>query len=1148
MHMSTHAELRQKYNKIADQRQKADAAWETVHRTAPSSSQDPALKLFIESFTTLIQSMIKGHQEKNDITYEYEEFMGGIYVDPSYDASVKRGQKHNIRKAFANIPPQTQNKFFEVLHSINELTSTVENSLNGTFVLPASVHKSMQEYLENQDLEKSGSIQFSSRTNAVQPKDDELEASRQEYIELKIWMMSSLDNAIKSANLINNEEFIKNKIHKFHALPLSILLLHFTTDAEIDQDNTNLMADAELLAQHLIAKHDREDFATSANQDIWNSLNNDSHWKIFKYLHILGKLEVIADKSKILPPDVLKGMRSYLKKYPDPALIPGVRMLDHDGDAELAKLKKAIDDNPDTFKLLAVEFLASQPVSLEKQEEITNRSIELFEWPMQLFMKANKADHPITEEAIENIVFQLTASYESEAEEMLRRAAQKSVLERFFKKEKENLLNALHQYGHLERLKEFSETPKSLLPDSFVKELFKFVPPADPLPIPAEEKSEMPEERLQRLLAEFAEAEQTFGKEGIAKWAKRPGINVEKSKSFRDSEKRLEDFYWLPFEILILAYESNKPEIEEYSDKLIQYLNYNYSNSSLVRKSAKIAVNKAFSRLKRDNKLDQFYEILQKFNKLEDLLPSKNLTDRLETILPNSVLRDIKRILNERQNAAISDSIAENTDQSIERESPVTAEILQESIGLTTKLYLLVSMELYRKGYNPDDFRIEGIAETKELFLTDEDMKPYLHPVTGEKIVIIPNDTGIDPIDIPDQRGSFIYRAPKIWNETYAMDIPLLTPDFMGPAKNNGHELVGAMNFNSIYLPPIVPDQLTVIEVENLLPDGEMDKQESGGKRRIFGEASAPRNEERYHWVLEALRTDGLRYRDLIVYRDKMLSGVDLRHHPYVIIEAKNEDHHFQIAVCQTVGHATFIIRNPVDLSGDIRVTRSDLKKRTDVYQISCHNREQYLTNIRHYAYSNALDEQIKTRTYWARKIEPFLQAFFDHYQKIGSIPPTYDQSIVDMSNGERTTFRRMYQALYNGSVRGLENIDSKELLELELQTNPNLDILLEKHQPAFEPEPEDIEEIPVKIIDLKEAFTDAVLYMLIKEKFPENDDLTDALIHGHVTGAEEMGISSDVKLDKDFYVACGLGTKISNDNYQPAPKTTIRQFARLLG
>ncbi len=355
-------------------------------------------------------------------------------------------------------------------------------------------------------------------------------------------------------------------------------------------------------------------------------------------------------------------------------------------------------------------------------------------------------------------------------------------------------------------------------------------------------------------------------------------------------------------------------------------------------------------------------------------------------------------------------------------------------------------------------------------------------------------------------------------------------------------------------------DALKVVIVDDLLPEGESDDIGVLGLRgREFEEAKAVRTQPRFEWIREALLEDGFSLRDMVHYEGRKFEGIDPRRNPYAVLEICKDDHHFQVAFCDIMGNATYVIKNPVDLE-NTKIEIAELKKRDDVFQFSCYNREQLVYNMRHYAYT-ALDElgrQLKTRIGWGDKKDLLINAICNDYIESGQIWRATDHTIIKLGEQE-TTRKRAYYALYSGTIPGLEHVKNfRGLLEHALgpldsriayapaQPGPGPDGPAPAPAPA--PEPEQAPEETPKI-SIRDIFKKAVTYMQTNNALYEDAEMDELFTNGK-DGIADLATMVDeperIGCLKDFLVAAGLASNF-HGHVIPASPETIKQFARFL-
>ncbi len=230
--------------------------------------------------------------------------------------------------------------------------------------------------------------------------------------------------------------------------------------------------------------------------------------------------------------------------------------------------------------------------------------------------------------------------------------------------------------------------------------------------------------------------------------------------------------------------------------------------------------------------------------------------------------------------------------------------------------------------------------------------------------------------------------------------------------------------------PDIRAADIKVVAVERLLPPGAETPTDIVHRRRT--DAATPvfaGAEPRVEWLIEGLKADGFQARDMVLYREKPM-GPDKAQQAYVVLAVKGQDasgkaHDFQIAVCPVKGHATYILRRPVDFETQTR-TIAELKADDTVFQSSCYTKEQWLRNVRSYATTELSDlqTQLKTRIGWHDKKDALIESFRAFSQETRQIPLTHDNGIIEHGPlAKRATWARAYTALQSKSIAGLEHV-----------------------------------------------------------------------------------------------------------------------------
>lgn len=329
---------------------------------------------------------------------------------------------------------------------------------------------------------------------------------------------------------------------------------------------------------------------------------------------------------------------------------------------------------------------------------------------------------------------------------------------------------------------------------------------------------------------------------------------------------------------------------------------------------------------------------------------------------------------------------------------------------------------------------------------------------------------------------------------------------------------------------------LKVVEVDTLLPPGEGEDMGAPGlyDGERDDEGTDLRTQPRIDWIVSALKDKGFEIADMFLYREKKILGTDPDRKPYVVLEALKGDHHFQIAICEIVGNATYIIKNPTDFSKDTVVTVADLKKDPAVFQTYCYAQDQWLQSTLNYAFTplEELKEQLKTRIGWGDKKDAVENSFGLFYLETGQTPFTTDKSIIEYGPlAGKATWKRLYNALRrgDGAIPGLQHIKTFAQLRDHIF-------------------PEGIES-PVREFDAREVFKNAVLHVKDTGQVPDlGKDFDRSLGAKKVSGLEDVvvGSADNVRSAKDFLAATGIAVQKTDDGtLQPSSPVVIGQLER---
>ena len=340
-------------------------------------------------------------------------------------------------------------------------------------------------------------------------------------------------------------------------------------------------------------------------------------------------------------------------------------------------------------------------------------------------------------------------------------------------------------------------------------------------------------------------------------------------------------------------------------------------------------------------------------------------------------------------------------------------------------------------------------------------------------------------------------------------------------------------------------DRLTVIEVDKLLPEGEVPPTQGvlEGIGRAFSDNPPEiRTQPRLDWVISALKDDGFGLGDMILYKEKHVEGFNPEKSQYRVLEVQKDDRHLQIAVSEIVGNATYILRQPRDFAADNAVvTCAELKQDPTVYQTRCYSEAQWLRSIRHYAYTpmEDLSEQLKTKTFWRNLKDSVKESFGEFYLENFQFPARSDPSIVQHGPlAGKTTWDRMYRALGRGAIDGLSHVKDFESLRDEV-FGPGCD------QPPPAPK-----EPPVLSFNAQDVFDQAVRATHASGKLPDlGAEFERSIRANKVSNLEQVvsGHPGNITSTSAFLVATGIAVEIADNDIRPAPPAVIAQFMRLI-
>lgn len=231
---------------------------------------------------------------------------------------------------------------------------------------------------------------------------------------------------------------------------------------------------------------------------------------------------------------------------------------------------------------------------------------------------------------------------------------------------------------------------------------------------------------------------------------------------------------------------------------------------------------------------------------------------------------------------------------------------------------------------------------------------------------------------------------------------------------------------------------IAVVEVHLLLPPGEnfdTDIEAPARKSVDDTEAQALRTEPRLEWLIAELESAGYQRADMLLTRQRKVTDTEDTAGRYTVLEALKDDGlYVQVAVCNTVGYATYVIRtpNPLPFNDSTIIQVRDLKHNPDVFQFSCFNQEQWISDFREYAFSERekLGVQVKTITRWAALKQDVINTFMEYCISQGQLPKEGRDTPIECGPlAGKTTWPRLRDALASQSIEGLE--DCKNLRDL---------------------------------------------------------------------------------------------------------------------
>jgi hypothetical protein len=215
------------------------------------------------------------------------------------------------------------------------------------------------------------------------------------------------------------------------------------------------------------------------------------------------------------------------------------------------------------------------------------------------------------------------------------------------------------------------------------------------------------------------------------------------------------------------------------------------------------------------------------------------------------------------------------------------------------------------------------------------------------------------------------------------------------------------------------------------------------------GQASSGHNIDAPHprknrtgWILRALIASGIDADNITVFQKKDVKD-DRRnaaHHPYRLIEVNTGNIHCQIAVTDSIGHVTYVIKQPKPHSGHPSIRISELCCNDTVWRapfVTKESGQKEIVRLVHTPIAD-LEPQINSIRSWAPLKGALIASFVAHVMAEGTPPSAH--GTIAVTHGPlagATTWRRAYYALYDERINGLAGIRSFQDLQqyTEVQT-----------------------------------------------------------------------------------------------------------------
>lgn len=146
---------------------------------------------------------------------------------------------------------------------------------------------------------------------------------------------------------------------------------------------------------------------------------------------------------------------------------------------------------------------------------------------------------------------------------------------------------------------------------------------------------------------------------------------------------------------------------------------------------------------------------------------------------------------------------------------------------------------------------------------------------------------------------------------------------------------------------------------------------------------------------------------------------------PYNLIDVEMHDgSRSRIAVCDYLGHTTYVERDAPPTKDEDVLLKTELRKNKKVWTALHVTNRQWTGRIQELLFTpvDKLDPEIKNRSYWHSLKGVLVESFAATVMATGTLPASADKTaIIYGPLAGRTTWSRAYQALHRGAMAGTE-------------------------------------------------------------------------------------------------------------------------------